>query len=456
MVNESGVFGGGVEPVLGGRARVKRMAWIFGLTVAVRIVYFLVMAPYTADWDPKPIQRNGFLSIARSVLDGEGFTTRELLTYYPAGQVVPTAARSPLPIVVFAGALWLFGSHTYYPLLLFAWCLSGVVAVCAYWVAVRASGREWIGLWTGIVFACYLSEMFITTTYSMASEPLFAACLAVYVVLLIRAGDRPGLGVAIAAGAMLGLTALSRPTVLWLPVVSMAWILFRTGRRGLVLSAVFTVVFAAVQVPWVVRNYRVFGDPIVTTTLGGFNLYRHNGMIEDGKYHTGFSHPEVERRIRRLAAASGRPARIVQRSAAQHAAQGGGGTDHQGLPGAVPAAVGDAQRVDLVQRKFRPRPLCGGELPDLSVRAGWAVLCVAVTGARVLAAAGPHRLLRRVPQRLECAVPLHLSGDGVHDSAGGVAGVRVDASRRRAVSIPGGHGDPDGRRSEGTVSSSGK
>jgi hypothetical protein len=307
VVNESGASGGGVEPVLGGRARVKRMAWIFGLTVAVRIVYFLVMAPYTADWDPKPIQRNGFLAIARSVLDGEGFTTRDLLTYYPAGQVVPTAARSPLPIVVFAGALWLFGPHTYYPLLLFAWCLSGVVAVCAYWVAVRASGREWIGLWTGIVFACYLSEMFITTTYSMASEPLFAACLAVYVALLIRLGDRPGLGLAIAAGVMLGLTSLSRPTVLWLPVVSMAWILFRLGRRGLVLSAVFTVVFAAVQVPWVVRNYRVFGDPIVTTTLGGFNLYRHNAMIEDGKYHTGFSHPEVERRIRRLAAAAGGP-----------------------------------------------------------------------------------------------------------------------------------------------------
>ena len=286
---------------------MRRMAWIFGLTVAVRIVYFMVMVGYTSDWDPKPIQRNGFLTIAQNVLDGEGFATRSLLTYYPAGQLVPTAARSPLPIVVFAGALAVFGQHTYYPLLLFAWCLSGVVAVCAYWVAIRASGREWIGLWTGIVFAVYLSEMFITTTYAMASEPLFAACLAVYVVLLIRAGDRPGLGIAVAAGAMLGLTALSRPTVLWLPVVSIAWILFRLGRRGVGLSAAFVLAFAALQVPWVVRNYRVFGDPIVTTTLGGFNLYRHNGMIEEGKYHTGYSHPEFERKIRGLAAAAGRP-----------------------------------------------------------------------------------------------------------------------------------------------------
>jgi hypothetical protein len=283
------------------------MLWIFALAVAARIVYFMVMAPHTPDWDPKPIQRNGFLTIAQNLLDGEGFSTNQLLTYYAAGRQVPTAARSPLPVVVFAGALTVFGTHTYYPLLLFAWCLSAVVAVCAYWVAVRASGREWMGLWTGIVFALYLSEMFITTTYSMASEPLFAACLAVYVVLLLRTTDRPGLGIVLAAGVMLGLTALSRPTVLWLPVVSIGWILYRLRGRGLALSAAFVLAFAAVQVPWVVRNYRVFGDPIVTTTLGGFNLYRHNGMIEEGKYHTGYSHPEMERKIRRLAEASGRP-----------------------------------------------------------------------------------------------------------------------------------------------------
>ena len=108
------------------------------------------------------------------------------------------------------GAIW----TGVFALLFLAWCCSGVVAACAYRIAARASGREWIGLWTGVVFACYLSEMFITTTYSMASEPLFAACLAVYVLFLVRAADRPGLGIALAAGVMLGLTALSRPTVL--------------------------------------------------------------------------------------------------------------------------------------------------------------------------------------------------------------------------------------------------
>lgn len=302
------------ETPLTDRARLRRMIWLFAFAVAVRIVYFMVMAPYTPDWDPKPIQRNEFLTISRHVLAGEGMSNKELLTYYPAGHLVPTAARSPLPVLVYAGALAVLKTHFYYPLLLLAWCCSGVVAVCAYRIAARASGREWIGLWTGLVFAGYLSEMFITTTYSMASEPLFAACLAVYVLLLIRAGDHPGLGIALAAGVMLGLTALSRPTVLWLPVVSLAWLLVQPRGRGLtfrergfVMSAVFVVGFAAVQVPWVVRNYRVFGEPLVTTTLGGFNLYRHNAMIEEGKYHTGYSHPEMERRVHRLAETTGRP-----------------------------------------------------------------------------------------------------------------------------------------------------
>jgi hypothetical protein len=295
------------DPPLTGRARLRRMAWLFGLVVLVRIVYFLVMAPHMRDWDPQPIQRNGFLTIARHVANGEGFTTRDLLTYYSAGHLVPTAARSPFPIVVFAGAVKIFGSHTYYPLLLFTWCLSGVVALCAYWVAGRASGREWLALWTGVAFAFYLSEMFVMTTYSMASEPIFAACLAIYVVLLIRTTDNPGLWVALAAGAVLGLATLSRPTVLLLPAVSVGWILYRLRRRGVALSIAFALAFAAVQVPWVLRNYRAFGTPIVTSTLGGFNLYRHNGMIEEGKYHTGYSHPEMARKIRRLTDMTGRP-----------------------------------------------------------------------------------------------------------------------------------------------------
>ena len=64
----------GEEPV-SDRTRVRRMFWLFAFAVAARIAYFMVMAPYTSDWDPKPIQRNGFMEIARNVLDGDGFSS---------------------------------------------------------------------------------------------------------------------------------------------------------------------------------------------------------------------------------------------------------------------------------------------------------------------------------------------------------------------------------------------
>jgi hypothetical protein len=283
------------------------MVLLFALTVLVRVVYFIVLAPSTPLWERDALPRNGYLQIAEHLVNGEGYSTRNLLTYYTVDRVVPTAARSPLPVVVFAGALSLVGSNWYYPLLLFAWCLSGVVAVCAYWIAGRASGREWVAVWTGVVFACYLSEMFITTTYAIASEPLFAAFLSVYLVFCIRAVDRRSIALAAVAGAMLALATLSRPSTLWLPVVSFAWFLFYQRTRGVAMCVAFALAFAALQAPWVIRNYRVFGEPIVTTTLGGFVLYRHNEMIEEGKYHTGAAHPEVAREVRRLTAATGRP-----------------------------------------------------------------------------------------------------------------------------------------------------
>lgn len=283
------------------------MLLIFALTVIVRVVYFVVLSPSEPNWTYKGIQRNGYLAIAQNVVDGHGFSSKDLLTYYPAGRLVPTAARAPVPVILFAGTLWIFGSGWYWPVLLLAWCLSGVVAVLAYWIAVRATGREWFGVWTGVVFACYLSEMLVTTTYATASEPLFAALLSAYLVLIIRAVDRRSLAIAITAGAVLGIATLTRPTVLWLPAVTVGWFLYQLRGRGVALSLAFAVAFVLPQVPWVVRNYRVFGEPIVTTTLGGFNVYRHNGMIEEGKYHPGYSLPDFERKVRRLVAQTGRP-----------------------------------------------------------------------------------------------------------------------------------------------------
>jgi hypothetical protein len=39
------------------------------------------------------------------------------------------------------------------------------------------------------------------------------------------------------------------------------------------------IAFALVLSPWVIRNWLIFGEPVVGTTLTGYVLYRHNALI---------------------------------------------------------------------------------------------------------------------------------------------------------------------------------
>ena len=182
--------------------------------------------------------------------------------------------------------------------------------VCAYRIAARASGREWIGLWTG-------NRLRLLPVRDVHHHDILDGVGAA--VRGLPVGLRP------AADPRRGPSG-PRNRRRWRDArphrpqpadravalaVSVAWLLFRQqGRgvalrpRGFAIATAFVLAFAALQVPWVVRNYRVFGDPIVTTTLGG-NLYRHNGMIEESI--TPATHPEMERKVHQLAAASGRP-----------------------------------------------------------------------------------------------------------------------------------------------------
>jgi len=283
------------------------MALVFALAVTARVVYFLVLSPTSPEWSPEVLPRDGWLTIATNLARGHGYSTNSLLTYFPVDRLVPTAARSPVPVLLLAALVRLAGSHWYYPALLFSWCCSGLVAIAAYWIAVRASGRHFLGLWTGVVFAVYLSEMYITTTFAVASEPIFSALLAAYLVLSIRAVDRCSVPISTSAGAALALASLSRPAVLLLPVVPIAWMLYRLRRQAVAMVVGLSLTFAVIHVPWIVRNYAMFGRPIVTTTLGGFVLYRHNAKIEKSQYDLGYSLSSFVPMVRNFVATTGRP-----------------------------------------------------------------------------------------------------------------------------------------------------
>jgi len=104
---------------------------------------------------------------------------------------------------------------------------------------------------------------------------------------------------------VLGLACLTRPSVLFLPVVFLIWLVISRPRHSFIAACLFLVAFVSVQLPWVVRNSRVFGQPVITTTLGGFILYRHNAMIAEDEYFWAYDYDQFKPMVRSVVRRSG-------------------------------------------------------------------------------------------------------------------------------------------------------
>jgi hypothetical protein len=144
-----------------------------------------------------------------------------------------------------------------------------------------------------------LNQQTLVMTETLAA---FLAILSLYCLARFDA-ERSWFNAGLAGGAI-GLAVLCRPTFLpWLGLVGLTMLVvrggpnfrfqisdFRFSKQGgaktrrwfsgfgwrLANLAALGIVASGVMSPWAIRNYRVFGKPIITTTHGGYTLYLAN------------------------------------------------------------------------------------------------------------------------------------------------------------------------------------
>ncbi len=174
---------------------------------------------------------------------------------------------------------WIYGSRTPgYPLFL-AGCGASVrvarvaqslvdisTALAAYLIARRLGQGRWALMAAGLValnpFLIYFSSLLLT-------ETVFTAILAWAVYLLL---ERRMLG----GVALLAIGVMVRPSGLLLPVVMAAGAAWSAGRptwRVAGWAAVGGLATVLVLLPWAMRNQRVLGQWIWTTTNGGITAW---------------------------------------------------------------------------------------------------------------------------------------------------------------------------------------
>jgi len=165
--------------------------------------------------------------------------------------------------------------------------LLGAIGIAVVYQLGRRFGGPAVGLLAALIVAIY--PAFIYSTGLLLSEPGAVLFLPATVLALLWADERDSSWAWLAPGALLGLTALFRPEYLVFGVVFFVVVLLRVRARagwqpGLAAAGLLVAAFAAVILPWTIRNYVVLDRVVPVSTGGGKALYIGTYLPGDGDH----------------------------------------------------------------------------------------------------------------------------------------------------------------------------
>lgn len=205
---------------------------------------------------------------------------------------VPDAAIPPLYSYALAGVYAIFG-RGYMQVGLFHILLDVCSILMLYQIGRRLMPQgEWVGWLAGLFYALYPYLIFQNLT--LIDTPFFMFLLHAFVLLMVllrqRAGPDRGIwALAALGGLVLGLSMLARPITPPLAVLVGVWFLFRLSLIQSILRLLpVALVSAAVLMPWIARNYQVFGAFVPMTTTSGANFWQGNSEYTVRYFRAGY------------------------------------------------------------------------------------------------------------------------------------------------------------------------
>jgi 4-amino-4-deoxy-L-arabinose transferase-like glycosyltransferase len=257
--------------------------WMVLVALVLRLSYMAIAHTYKF----KPVEDNfgfGFEMgrIGRSLALGQGFSS----PFH--GDTGPTAWEPPLYPFLIAAVFKIFGIYTRASalvLLSINSVFSALTCIPIFLIARRCFDEK-VAVWSSWAWALLPPVIFSSTRYVWETS-LAALLLAVISWLTLVLEDKQGLTPWFEFGYMWGFAALTNTSMLAFLPVSGLWAWYRCaklGKRSLAGVLVASVVFAACVSPWIIRNYRVFGQFIFIRSNFGAELRLGNGPGANGTW----------------------------------------------------------------------------------------------------------------------------------------------------------------------------
>jgi 4-amino-4-deoxy-L-arabinose transferase-like glycosyltransferase len=225
--------------------------------------------------------------IATNISRGFGYSLCNQY-YFPfcALSNAATAMREPAPVLLFAGVARLFHESLF---------VAGVTELLLYigvMFAVFHLTRDWAGPLAGLLaaFGWAVYPRAISLIPQVSGDLLAALSVTVGILFIQRTRKSDRTRDWLFAGLGLGLAILSRSAMLVVALTVIAglgierWHLRQRLLDWLRPSLLVTAMVASLLTPWLVRTEIVFGQPLVGSSLVGYNIYRQNYMLASNDY----------------------------------------------------------------------------------------------------------------------------------------------------------------------------
>lgn len=216
---------------------------------------------------------------AQSVSQGRGYVCDH--HFEGVGAVELRSFRPPLfPMLWGLVYGWTEGFYT--PIRVAHAILGALTCLLVYFLG-RALFSRPVGVAASVIAGWY--PPLVWHSINLMTEPLFIFWLTTSVCLLVAARRRDSGWASGLAGAAAGLGILSRSVLVGFVPLAGVWLLWasRGWRRGMVLAAAYGLGVLVAMSPWVLRNHRVHGRWVITTTDGGhgFLIGNNPGALDD-------------------------------------------------------------------------------------------------------------------------------------------------------------------------------
>jgi hypothetical protein len=265
---------------------------LYGLALVVRVAAGLVLGMNQPAGNDEPEYYEPAISLAQ----GEGY--RMVPQQSPDGVAHLTAYRMPGPALVLA--LSFLGLGTKIELARWMSVIVGSLSAPLMYLFSRRFLPASVAALAGL--ACALYPTWIYFSLFIYAEPYFLPASLLALLLTLRAIEAGGsLPAALLAGLSWGVVTLVRPHGLPMAFLAALYCAWRLGWRP---AGAFMLGAMVPLVPWVVRNYAVFGRPVLLATeggetmLGANNPYVLNDPEEHGMWVPPMRVPEYRERLR--------------------------------------------------------------------------------------------------------------------------------------------------------------